>query len=156
VTAILMFPGERSRDPAMIERALQLAPDANGVLMHEASEILGRDLLAHHRSGRPHILASQRDTQVGVFLANHPRYRSLEQAAVHAEVSLGLGVGEYNHLVHIGALTFAEALRLVDARGEAYDAGPAGAMAAVFPMESAALEAVIGRAREHGKLEIGE
>jgi [acyl-carrier-protein] S-malonyltransferase len=151
-----MFPGERSRDSAMIERALQLSPDANTALMRAASEILGRDLLAHYHSDRPAILGTQRDTQVGVFLANHLHLRSLERAGVDADVSLGLGVGEYNHLVHIGALTFVEALRLVEARGVACDAGPGGAMAAVFPLEHGPLDAVVARALEQGKIEIGE
>jgi [acyl-carrier-protein] S-malonyltransferase len=47
---------------------------------------------------------------------------------------MGLSLGEYSHLVHIGALARADALRLVDTRGALYDEGPPGKMAVVFPM----------------------
>lgn len=155
VTPILMFPGQSSRHPAMIEDALNLAPLPNSELMREASEILGRNLLAHYRADNPDIFATNRDVQVGVFLANHLHLRTLEHAGVKAGLSLGLSLGEYNHLVHIGALDFVHALRLIEARGLAYDAGPDGVMAAVFPLEHDALEPVVKRAQEYGALGIG-
>src|SRR5262249_2625061 len=113
-----------------------------------------RDLQAHYRSDNPDIFATNRDVQLGMFLANHLFLKSLERVGVCGDVSLGLSLGEYNHLVHIGGLCFADALKLVDARGAAYDAGPDGAMAAVFPLELAELQAVVARAREYGCLEI--
>jgi malonyl CoA-acyl carrier protein transacylase len=155
VTPIFMFPGQSSRYPAMIERALSLAPMPNTQLLREASDVLGRDLLAHYRADNPTIFDTNRDIQVGVFLANHLHLQSLERAGITASRSLGLSLGEYNHLVHIGALDFADALQLVDARGEAYDAGPDGSMAAVFPLQVEELESVVSRARERGTLEIG-
>src|SRR5215204_905002 len=155
MTPVLMFPGQSSRYPAMVERALSLAPEENTDLVREASDLLGRDLLAHYRTDNPDAFAASRDIQVGVFLSNHLHLRSLERVGLTAERSLGMSLGEYNHLVHIGALEFADALRLVDARGVAYDAGPAGAMAAIFPLELSDLESVVSRAREHGVLEIG-
>ncbi len=155
VTPILMFPGQSSRHPTMIEHALNLAPVPNSKLMREASEVLGRNLLAHYHADNPDIFATNRDVQVGVFLANHLHLRTLERAGVKAGLSLGLSLGEYNHLVHIGALEFAQALRLIDARGIAYDAGPDGAMAAVFPLDLEAVELVVKRAKEYGALEIG-
>jgi [acyl-carrier-protein] S-malonyltransferase len=152
---VFMFPGQSSRYPEMLERALSLAPRRNTALVRQASDILGRDLLAHYRADNRAVFATNRDVQVGVFLANHLHLVALERAGVSAELSLGLSLGEYNHLVHIGALGFADALRLVDARGAAYDAGPDGAMAAVFPIDLGELEPVVSRARAHGTLEIG-
>src|SRR5262249_26323627 len=58
------------------------------------------------------------------------------------------------HLVHIGALSFEDALRLVEARGTAFDAGPDGAMAIVSPIDLRELEVVVERARVGGLLEI--
>jgi [acyl-carrier-protein] S-malonyltransferase len=154
VTTVLMFPGESSSHPIMIERALNGGP-CDVDLLREASDILGRDLLAHYRANNPSIFATQRDIQVGVFLANHLHLRNIERRGIRAELSLGLGVGEYNHLVHIGALGFGEAVRLVDARGRACDGGPDGVMVAVFPLELDQLEDVISRAKPYGALEIG-
>jgi [acyl-carrier-protein] S-malonyltransferase len=154
MTPILMFPGQSSRYPEMIERLCAWAePDATAVL-GEASAALGRDLRAHYRADNPEAFTRNRDVQVGVFLANHIHLCALERAGVRAELSVGLSLGEYNHLVHIGALGFLDALRLVEARGAAYDDGPEGAMASVFPLPLEDLEEVCARARVHGRLEI--
>ena len=70
------------------------------------------------------------------------------------DASIGLSLGEYNHLLHIGALAFEDALRLVAARGAAYDQGPLGAMAAVFPVDEAAVLDAIERLAPVGIVEI--
>lgn len=154
MTPIFMFPGQSSRYPEMIDRLTAWAGvDARDVI-EQASMALGRDIRAHYRADNPQIYATNRDVQIGVFLANHIHLVALERAGVHAQLSLGLSLGEYNHLVHIGALGFLDAVRLVDARGAAYDAGPEGAMASVFPLPLDDLEEVVSRARAHGPLEI--
>jgi len=142
---VFTFPGQSSRYPAMLEKLCQLRP-ANRELLGRASELLSRDLLAHYRADNPNVFGCNRDVQIGVFLANHLFLQILEDAGVHAELSLGLSLGEYNHLCHIGALTFEQALLTVEQRGLAYDAGPRGAMASVFPIELEELEAVARRA----------
>ncbi len=150
-----MFPGQSSRYPEMIDRLWQWAEADARAVLGEASAALGRDLRAHYRADNPAIFATNRDVQLGVFLANHIHLCALERAGVRAGLSLGLSLGEYNHLVHAGALAFLPALRLVDARGAAYDAGPEGAMASVFPLPVEALREVVARAAALGPLEIG-
>lgn len=136
MTAIAMFPGQSSRYPEMIDK-LAGAPVAAG-LIARASELLGRDL-------RVQPLATNRDVQVGVFLANHLHLALLEDRGVTFAWSLGLSLGEYNHLVHIGALSFDDALRFVELRGELYDHATGGKMVSIFPLEAAEIEAVIDR-----------
>lgn len=150
---IFLFPGQSSRDLAMLERARRMAPDVARVVLEEASDALGRDLVAHYRSDDPDHLRTSRAVQVGVFVTSHVHLEALRGAGIDASVSLGLSLGEYNHLVHIGALDFADAVRLVDARGQAYDEGPRGAMLAVFPASIEELEEPMARARAHGVLE---
>jgi [acyl-carrier-protein] S-malonyltransferase len=154
MTPIFMFPGQSSRYPEMIDRLCTWAEEDALKALGEASDAVGRDLRAHYRAENPAIFATNRDVQIGVFLANHIHLLALQRAGVHADLSLGLSLGEYNHLVHIGAVDFIDAVRLVDARGAAYDAGPVGAMASVFPLPFDELEEVVGRARQHGALEI--
>jgi [acyl-carrier-protein] S-malonyltransferase len=153
VTLVFMFPGQSSRDPGMIDRLLALHP-ANATIVQHASDVLGRDVRRHYQAGNPDIFATNRDVQVGVFLANHMYCQSLQASGVVAAFSLGLSLGEYNHLVHIGAVGFEAALRLVDARGALYDAGPDGAMASAFPLDHEPLAAVVEQARARGRLEI--
>lgn len=148
-----MFPGQSSRDPEMFERLRALHP-LTGEIFEHASDVLGRDLGLHYQAGNPEIFATNHDVQVGVFLASYMYGESLRAAGVTAAFSLGLSLGEYNHLVHIGAVSFEDALRLVDVRGRLYDAGPDGAMASVFPLEEATLVAVVEQAQAHGSLEV--
>ena len=78
----------------MLEHAVALAPESNLRLVAEASDILGRDLLGHYRADQPpSIFATNRDVQVGVFLANHLAFRSFERSSASATRSLGLGPG---------------------------------------------------------------
>lgn len=150
-TLVFQFPGQSSRYPGMIDKISALGSPARRVL-DQASECLGWDVARHFREDTAY--GRNRDIQVGVFLANHMFLTLLHEAGITADVSLGLSLGEYNHLVHIEALSFESALRVVEARGEAYDAGPRGSMAAVFPIALEELEAVAARAREHGVIEV--
>jgi [acyl-carrier-protein] S-malonyltransferase len=149
-----MFPGQSSRYPAMIDRLVEAAPDDARPLLAEASEVLHRDLREHYRADNPAIFATNRDVQIGVFLASHIHLAALSRAGGRGALSLGLSLGEYNHLVHIGAIDFGAAIALVDARGAAYDAGPAGAMASVFPLDIDDLREVVRRVEGSGPLEI--
>jgi [acyl-carrier-protein] S-malonyltransferase len=142
VTNVFMFPGQSSREPEMIEKIISFDP-GSAATVRRASEVLSRDLAAHYSVGNRVVFARNRDVQVGVFLANHIHFSLLEQAGVSSDWSLGLSLGEYNHLVHIGALSFEDALRLVDERGSLYDEGAEGKMVSVFPIGAAALERVI-------------
>jgi [acyl-carrier-protein] S-malonyltransferase len=148
-----MFPGQSSRYPGMIDKLAALDPE-NLAILEQASELLGRDLGAHYRAPDDVAYGRNRDVQIGVFLANHMLLTVLEQAGLQAQASLGLSLGEWNHLVHIGALDFSQALLAVEQRGEAYDAGPAGAMASVFPISLEELQEVCDRVKDAGVLEV--
>jgi [acyl-carrier-protein] S-malonyltransferase len=132
MTRIAMFPGQSSRYPEMIEK-LGAHP-----LVEHASEVLGRDL-------RTQTFATNRDVQVGVFLANQLHLALLEAEGITFAWSLGLSLGEYNHLVHIGAIAFDDALRFVEQRGCLYDEAQGGRMVSIFPLPAAEIEAVIER-----------
>lgn len=157
MTRVFMFPGQSSRDAGMFDRLFSLRPE-NRERVKQASDLLGRDLLAQYHRDNPEAFAQNRDVQVGVFLANQLFLETLTEHGITAEHSLGLSLGEYNHLVHIGCLDFESALRLVDARGAAYDRGAelcGGAMASCFPIELDELLEVVERARNHGSLDVG-
>ncbi len=153
MTLVWMFPGQSSRYPGMIEKLAGL-DGANRATLEQASELLGRDLGAHYHVDNDQAYGRNRDVQIAVFLANHMFLTLLEQAGLEAQASLGLSLGEWNHLVHIGALDFPQALLAVEQRGEAYDAGPAGAMASVFPIGLDELREVCDRVKDVGVLEV--
>lgn len=126
-----LFPGQNSRYPSMLAKVLT-GDRANAEWLDRASAALKRDLRAHYHPDNPEMFARNRDVQIGVFLANHLHWQSLERAGLHAAYSAGLSLGEYNHLVHIGALGFEDALHVLEERGRAYENGPSGKMTAVL------------------------
>jgi len=150
----LLFPGQNSRYPAMLEKMLS-HDRANEEVMEQASDTLGRDLRTHFRADNPSIFDHNRDVQIAVFLANHMHWQSLERAGVRSEYSAGLSLGEYNHLVHIGALDFEDALRILTVRGDAYESAPRGMMAAVYPLSADDVQAVVDKVDRNEELAIG-
>lgn len=148
-----MFPGQSSRYVGMLDRAAEVWSGA-AELIELASETLGRDLARIYREGDEALYQKNRNVQVGVFLTTHLHLSALEARGVKSELSLGLSLGEFNHLVHIGALDFTDALRLVDARGSVYDEGPRGMMAALFPVDREMVEEIIAKASAKGVVEI--
>ena len=153
MTRILMFPGQSSRYPGMLERVVGAWPGA-AAIVDEACDVLGRDLWAELDADRPDLFGCNRDIQIGVFLTSYLHQQALADAGLTGDLSVGLSLGEYNHLVHIGALSFHDALAIVDARGTAYDRGPDGMMASIFPLELERLRWFIGAVREKGVVEV--
>jgi len=149
MTIVFMFPGQSSRYPGMLDKLRRLHPRAEEVLAI-ACDTLGRDLRSHYSEDNAAAFDRNVDVQIGVFVANHMTLSVLQAEGIDAELSLGLSLGEYNHLTHIGALDFVDALRVVKARGEAYDAGPRGWMASVQPLELDTLEEVVEAVRTRG------
>ena len=151
---VFMFPGQSSRYPGMFERLARLhRPNAD--LLAWSSDLLGRDLAAHYAAeAGEDAFARNVDVQVGVFLANHMFLMTLEAAGIEADLSLGLSLGEWNHLVHIGAVSFEQALRAVEQRGRCYDEGPRGWMAAIQPIGDAELAEVVEAGAKLGVLEV--
>jgi [acyl-carrier-protein] S-malonyltransferase len=150
MTLVFMFPGQNSRYPGMLTKLAGL-DRCNRHVLDWASNILSRDLYHHFGADNPDAYATNRDVQLSVFLANH---MVMEASGVNAALSLGLSLGEWNHLVHIRAVTFETALLAVEQRGILYDQGPRGSMASVFPIELEELEEVVVRARSVGVVEV--
>lgn len=153
MTLIYMFPGQSSRYPGMLHKLGKLhAP--NRALLAAASDMLHRDLGKHYTIENADVFGRNRDIQIGVFLANHMFLQILESHGIQAKQSMGLSLGEWNHLVHIGAVDFWDALLAVEQRGEAYDNGPRGCMASISPISAEELQEVCHRVKEVGVLEI--
>ena len=149
---VFMFPGQSSRYPDMLQRVVHAFPPAKKIV-DLASEVLGRNLLGIYEGGES-VFDRNRDVQVGVFLTSHLYLTVLRDNGIDAQMSLGLSLGEYNHLVHIGAIDFADALVLVNARGKVYDEGPRGMMAALFPLDVADVEDIVNRASLCGCIQV--
>jgi [acyl-carrier-protein] S-malonyltransferase len=146
---VFLFPGQSSGGPDILLRALRAHPAAAHVA-DRASAVLGTTRAAEYLSADGASLRSNRDTQVTVFLATQMYLAALHAEGIDAATSIGLSLGEYSHLVHIGALDLDDALQLVDERGRCYDEAPPGIMATVLAVDHETVASVVARAQVHG------
>ncbi len=144
-----LFPGQSSVSRDALTRARQIHPAA-GAVAARAAEVLGPADADAYLGSETARLASNRDVQIVVFLASQMYLHALAAEGVTAAASLGLSLGEYSHLVHIGALSFDDALALVSARGRCYDEAPPGIMVTVLGADREAVTAVVAAAAERG------
>jgi [acyl-carrier-protein] S-malonyltransferase len=154
MNVVFMFPSQSSRYAGMIRKLVALRPAARQVLA-DASAELGEDLESRYLRDGADVFAEKRDQRLGLFLVNYMYQRVLEAEGVTARYSLGFSLGEYNHLVHIGALAFADALRILVRPSPPDLPDPVGERAVVYRIPLAPLAALVERAREHGVIQIG-
>jgi len=134
-----LFPGQGAQWVGMGQDLCAAWP-AVQALYQEANDVLGYDLARLCFEGPSEALTRTRHAQPALFvhsLACH--------AALTAELGLqtpaavaGHSVGEYPALVVAGALSFADGLRLVQARGDSMDRLGEGRMAALSLTEEEA------------------
>lgn len=136
---IFVFPGQSSRDAGMFDRLACVNEARATASLATLTAQLGRRFDG--------AFASNHEIQLAVFEATQAWLALARDAGLDCQASAGLSLGEYSHLVAIGALSVDAARDLVAARGRCYDAGPAGVMAAVFPLSLEALDALCAQVR---------
>lgn len=135
-----VFPGQGSQSLAMLaEHGAQqkLILDT----FAEASEALGYDLWALTQQGPEEQLNQTDKTQPAILAASVALWRLwLAEGGARPAFVAGHSLGEYSALVAAGSLPFAEAVKLVELRGQlmqqAVPAGQGG-MAAILGLEDA-------------------
>ncbi len=114
-----------------------------------ASAILGYDLLKLCAHGSEEQLRETRVSQPAIFTTNVALYQAVRTLGLTPVVSGGHSFGEYCSLTIADAMTFEQALELVNARalamGRAADV-EAGAMAAIIGFEEARVADICARA----------
>ncbi len=121
-----MFPGQGAQFLGMCENVVKDVPAAKA-LFDQASEILGYDLLQVCLEGPKEKLDSTVVSQPAIFVASMAAVEKLKQeygpeAALHANVAMGLSLGEYSALCFANAISFADGVKITKARGEAMQA----------------------------------
>jgi len=146
-----VFPGQGSQYAGMGKDLTETFPAAR-LVFEEANDALGFDLSGLCYNGPEEDLKLTTNTQPAILTASVAALKVLEQETglVPAYVA-GHSLGEYSALVAAGALSFADAVRIVRQRGAfMQDAVPVGvgAMAAVLGLETAELDAVCSEAAQ--------
>lgn len=160
VSTAFLFPGQGAQTVGMAGELVAKSPVAKK-LFDDAAGILGYDLLELCVRGPAERLNATDVSQPAIFVASLAALETLrsEEPSVFAGVTAtaGLSLGEYTALAFAGAISFADGLKVVQARGRAMqaaaDANP-GAMASLLGGDLAGVEALVAEARSKGKLEI--
>ncbi|MEO8348509.1 MAG: ACP S-malonyltransferase [Acidobacteriota bacterium] len=143
----LLFPGQGSQFVGMGRALVDGSPAARGVF-EEADAALGFDLTRLCFEGPEEELRATANTQPAILTHSVAALAALRAASPErlegAAFAAGHSLGEYSACVATGALSFADAVRLVRRRGtfmqEAVPAG-VGAMAAIVGLPAEEVEA---------------
>jgi [acyl-carrier-protein] S-malonyltransferase len=154
----ILFPGQGAQSVGMVGAWCTEHPAAKA-LFDRASEILGYDLEAICMQGPPERLNTTAVSQPAILVTSLALLEVLrsrgERALDEAPITAGLSLGEYTALVFAGALSFEDAVRLVDVRGRAMqecaEERPGG-MVAVLGLDRARVAALCDEARSDGVL----
>ena len=153
----VVFPGQGSQAAQMGADVARRYP-ASRECFDRASAAVGYDMLALVTDGSDEQLRETRVSQPAIFTANVAIYRAVETLGFTPIVSAGHSFGEYCSLTIAGALTFDEAVRLVNERGlamgAAADLAP-GSMAAIIGFDREKVEAVCVQARASTGARVG-
>jgi [acyl-carrier-protein] S-malonyltransferase len=146
-----IFPGQGSQYSGMGKELADSFPVARQ-LFEEADNALGFNLSALCFSGSDADLKLTANTQPAILTASIAVLKVVQQeTGLKADYVAGHSLGEYSALVCAGALSFADAVRTVRARGtfmqEAVPVGT-GTMAAILGVESDMLVEICREAAE--------
>jgi len=139
-----LFPGQGAQAVGM-GKAFYEASKAARATFDEANDALGLDLRRLAFEGPEAELALTANTQPAVLTASVAAAAACAERGLEPAIATGHSLGEYSALVVAGAMSFADAVRVVRRRGELMqDAVPlgVGAMAAIMGMELDAVERV--------------
>ena len=140
-----LFPGQGSQFAGMGQRLAAEFPIARRTFA-EADAALGFALSDLCFNGPEEELKQTANTQPAILATSIAAYRVLAELGHSPSIVAGHSLGEYSALVAIGCLDFADALRLVRARGQfMQDAVPAGvgAMAALLKLPEGKLNQIL-------------
>lgn len=146
-----LFPGQGSQYSGM-GKDLTDNFDAAKLVFEEANDALGFDLAAMCFSGSEDELKLTANTQPAILTTSIAALRVLEQeTGLQPAFAAGHSLGEYSALVAVGALSLADAVKVVRQRGtfmqEAVPVG-VGAMAAIMGIDASELEQLCKEAAE--------
>ena len=142
MSSALLFPGQGSQSVGMLA---QLADEYSVVkaVFQEAADVLGYDLWDVVQNGPAEKLNLTEVTQPALLTASYAVWKVWqEKGGAEPMLMAGHSLGEYSALVCAGAIEFAQAVSLVEARGrfmqEAVPDG-VGAMAAIVGLDEQAI-----------------
>jgi [acyl-carrier-protein] S-malonyltransferase len=153
--AAVVFPGQGSQNVGMGGTLVERHPVAVD-LFARAERVLGYDLLQTIRGGTEVALRETRLSQPAIFVTNFA-LAAIATQELDVAASAGHSFAEFCSLTLAGALTFEDALALVNERAlamqAAADVSP-GAMSAVLGLDANAVKEAVAAARAQGRVQL--
>ena len=132
---VFTYPGQGSQTPGM---GAAWADHPSWELVEEASEASDRDVAALLLDTDADELTMTRNAQLATFVTSMVVLDAVSRVGAEAVAHAGHSLGEYSALTAAGALDFADAVRLVNERGDAMQAAAderEGTMAALLGLD---------------------
>lgn len=148
---VLLFPGQGAQEVGMGVELVANSPAAADIFA-QADDILGFPLSELCFEGPEAELTDTYNAQPALLTASIAALRAAEHALgrpLDAAAAAGHSMGEYSALVAAGALSFADALRLVRERGRLMklaDERAPGGMAAIIALDTAKIAQICAEA----------
>ena len=134
-----LFPGQGSQSIGMGRELAEQFPVARQTF-EEADKALGFSISRLCFEGPEEDLRKTFNTQPAILTVSVAAFRVLGEAGIRPDIVAGHSLGEYSALVAAGVLDFADAVRLVNKRGQY--------MQEAVPLGQGAMAAVMGLDRE--------
>lgn len=151
MTNAVVFPGQGSQSIGMLSELATQYPEVSQTFQ-EASDLLGRDLWQIAQDGPEAEINSTLNTQPIMLSAGVAIWRLwVDAGGDKPEMMAGHSLGEYTALVCAGAMSFADAVTLVDARANLMQSAVPdgqGAMAAILGLDDQAVVALCAEAAQ--------
>lgn len=124
-------------------------------LFDQSNDILGFDLKKMCFEGPEEALKMTSHTQPAILTMSTACWMVLRERGITPAAVAGHSLGEYSALVAAGAISFADALRLVHKRGMfMQESAPAGGMAAILGLAPDLVRQACTEASESGTVEV--
>ena len=132
---VFTYPGQGSQTPGM---GAEWADHPSWELVEEASDAANRDVAALLLDTEADELTMTRNAQLATFVTSMVVLDAVNRVGAEAVAHAGHSLGEYSALTAAGALDFADAVTLVNERGDAMQAAADeqdGTMAALLGLD---------------------
>ena len=150
-TLAMVFPGQGSQSVGMLAELAEACPLVEETFS-QASGVLGYDLWERTQNGPADLLNQTSCTQPAMLTAGVASWRCWQKQTDRLPAMMaGHSLGEYTALVCAGAIEFADAVALVEKRGETMqNAVPegSGAMAAILGLDDDQVISVCAQAAQ--------
>lgn len=150
-----VFPGQGSQSLSMLSDIATQFPEVEQTFA-EASAVCGYDLWELVQHGPEEVLNQTQKTQPAVLTASYAIWRIIQaHKKIQPAYLAGHSLGEYTALVCAQALSFTDAVRLVDARGRFMQEavpGDEGGLVAIVGLDDDSVRALCEKAAVAGEV----